>query len=205
MPLAQTLTDVANLTLNSLGEGVIQNIESNGSTEIILRRSMSEIIRQVQNMVHWPEIIKVTTPTQASEMFDSSRYRYNLPTTLLEVVRVLNSSGFDVEGWEIIEGKLVTAEQNITLHYKYYTEVVTAWSPRMTEVIYRKLAVETCMQITNDPGMLRVMQHEYDLAKKEALTKIRTRSRNYKKNRTGFGYYQLRRKNFINKPIGYRS
>lgn len=205
MAQAQVLTDIANLALNSLGEGVIQDIEDEtGDTEIVMRRALSEVIRQVQLMIHWPELIKTSTPTQASEMFDATRYRYNLPSTLLEIVKVLGSTGYDIEEWEIIEGKLVTSATNISIHYKFSTEEVSKWSDRMTEVIYRKLAVECCMQITNNPAMLQTVERWYELAKKEALSKIRSRSRNYKKNRRFFGYNQMRRGSSVYKPIGYR-
>lgn len=204
MALAQSATDVANLALAVLGEGVIQNIEGGGTAEITMRRAYSETVRQVQLMIHWPELIKVSTPSKAADMFDSKRFRYNLPTSMLEIVRVLDSNNYDVEDWEIIEKKLVTESSDITIHYKRFSENVSEWSARMIEVIYRKLAVETCMKFTQDTGLLQVMQLGYEEARRDALSKTRSRNRNYKKNRTGFGYSQIRQRGYINKPIGYR-
>jgi hypothetical protein len=204
MAQAQTLTDIANLALNAMGEGVIQNIEEDGDREIIIRRALSEIIRQVQLIIHWPELIKVSTPGKASGMFDSTRYRYNLPSVALEVVKVLDGNGYDVVEWEIIENKLVTATDGITIHYKRSSEEPSEWSARMAEVIYRKLALECCMQITQNAALYQTLERRYELASKEAFSKTRSRNRNYKKNRNTFGYNQLRRGRYINKPIGYR-
>ena len=203
MALAKTLTDVANLALLAIGEDVIQNIDSDGSNEVILRRAISEVTRQVQLMIHWPELLVVSAPSRTPDMFDDQRYKFNLSTQFLEVIKVYNSSDVEVEDWEIIGNKLITSEDAITLHYKKYSENVAEWSGRLIEVVYRKLALETAIKITTNPSLIGLLQQQYEIAKKEMTAKTQTRNRNYKKKREFFGYNQIRHNIFTGRNLGY--
>jgi hypothetical protein len=206
MALAKTLTDIANLALSSLGENIIQNIEDENDPARILRANISEIIRQVQSIIHWPELMVTITPSATSEMYNASLYQYNLPTNFLEIVEVRSgsSTGDHIEDWFIEKGKLVTSVSSISIKYKRFSEDVSIFSGRLTETIYRKLAKETCLSLTDNLNLLQAATMNYETCKNESINKIQSRSINYNRRRSYFTYNQRRNTGYISKPIGYR-
>jgi len=190
MSRAETLTDVANLALASVGEKLIANIDSDGRIEGIVNNVLCETIRQVQSEIQWGELRTIVEPSQLPDMYPPapSFFQYQLPTNFIDVVEL--SSGAD---WFVENGMLITTDSAPMLIYKRYSEEVTEWSAYMVEMIYRKLAVNMAMHLTQNAQVLQVAQSLYKESELKNLTKSSNRRRRFSQRARGYGNLTARR------------
>ena len=134
MALAETLTDIANLALATLGERQIQNLDADAAPAPTVRALMHESIRQVQQDIKWPELIVTHSPQAYPELYDEDAllYQYYLPTNFISIIEL--KSGYN---WQIINNRLVTGDFLPTMLYKRSSFEPSEWSDFMVELIYK--------------------------------------------------------------------
>ena len=203
MSLATTFTDIANLALKSLGAVSIQSIDANDTHSQRINGVIDEVVRQVQNEISWPELLNVQLLVRLPDSFANldGVFRYQLPEDFLSVVEIL---GTDIY-WEIFDGVLVTSETEPKLIYKSYNPDVTKWSPEMTELIYKKLASEIAMPVTQDLNISQMSMQKFEMCRDRLLPQMKNRSRKKAETLRKFSYltvrYYNRNSNFGERPL----
>jgi hypothetical protein len=190
MARAETLTDVANLALASIGERLIANINSDGDVENIVNNVLCETIRQVQTEIYWDEIRTQVEPSALPEMYppSPSLYQYQLPTNFLNVVNLSSGAEYFIEN-----GLLVTSDPQPMVTYVRYSEEVTEWSAYMVELVYRKLAYNISMHLTQNANISQMAFQSYKEAEMKNLTRSANRRRKSTQRENIFGNLRARR------------
>jgi len=189
MPLASTLTDVANLSLASIGEVLIENIDDQTEVSRAINRVLYESIRQTQLEIFWEDLIEVFEPTQLTETYPGSDvlFQYNMPTTFLDVIKL--KSGAD---WFLSGGKLVTEDPAPVVTYKRYSEEPSEWSGYLIELVYRRVAANVAMPLTQNPQITQMAAQTYQETMMKNLTRSTNRSRKNSFRTQGFGNIRSR-------------
>ena len=202
MASAQTLTDIVNLALASLGEKQITNIDSDGKTENLMRPLMYEAVRQTQLEIFWQELIIGFSPTQSSETYGgqesgdttyigSTYLVYNLPKNFLDVVRLRSGAYWFLEG-----NKLITTDPDPYLTYKRYSEEPSEWSAYLVELVYKRLAMNASMPVTQNANIQQQSVQLYNMAKNENLLRSANRQRQYCATPSKFSWVGRRSRRF---------
>lgn len=193
MALASTLTDIANLALGSIGEVNIQNIDENSTISRNVLGQLHESIRQVQIEIFWEELVVSFSPTALTEPYPTNPalFQYNLPTNFLEIVSI--SSNAD---WFLSGGKLVTRAVNPLVTYKRYSEEPTEWSAYLVELIYRKLAANIAMPVTQNTQITQMATQVYEASRLQNVARSSNRSRSRRRRESTFGNLQSRQRNY---------
>ena len=200
MALAATLTDVANLALASIGEQVIQNIEDDSAIARDVRRVLFESIRQTQLEILWEELTEIIEPSRVTDPYpgDESFYQYRLPNTFLDVVHLKSSND-----WFLSGGKLITQDPKPLLTYKRYSQEVSEWSGYLVELVYRRVAANVAMPLTQNAQIAQMAQQAYQESMQQNLTRSSNRSRKGRFRDNFFGNMRSRRINSNRWPFGY--
>ena len=174
MSLASTLTDVANLALASIGERVIENIEDDSSIARDIRRVLFESVRQTQLEIFWEELREITSPSRVTEPYpgDEEFFQYRLPSTFLDVISLKSN-----HTWFLSGGKLITQDPEPLLTYKRYSEEVSEWSGYLVELIYRRVAANVAMPLTQNLQLAQKAEQIYESVRLNNLTRTSNRSR----------------------------
>ena len=203
MARASTKTDIANLALASLGEKRIANIDDT-TDKIAVRCStlLSEIIEDVQLEIQWQSLYVTITPSAVTDNYlGFSLYQYPLPSNFLDIVQVSktfpavdpdSSTAIEDEDWYLEDNYLITPVESAVIKYKKYSEEPSDWSPRMKKVIWRKLAMELAMPITEDPNIEARAERKYLATFHEALTLEENRKQYERKKRIRFAMLRTR-------------
>ncbi|NRA91898.1 MAG: hypothetical protein HRU26_04310 [Psychroserpens sp.] len=189
MSLATTFTDVANLALKSLGAVLIQNIDANNGHAPLINDVIDEVVRQVQSEISWPELLNVQLLVKLPDNFSNSDsiYRYQLPEDFLSVVEIDSN-----RHWSIFDGVLLTTAEEVSLIYKAYNPDVTKWSAEMTEMVYKKLASEIAMPVTQDLNSSQLSTQRFEVCRDRLLPQMKNRCRKEQKTLRKFSYLQVR-------------
>lgn len=184
MPLPKTLTDVANLALASIGEVLIQNIDDNTEVPRAINRVLYESVRQTQLEIFWEDLIEVFEPTRLTDPYPGATglFQYNMPTTFLDIVNL--ESGAD---WMLRGGKLITDDPAPVVTYKRYSEEPSEWSGYLVELVYRRVAANVAMSLTQNPQILQMAAQAYQETMMKNLTRSTNRSRKNSFRSQGFG------------------
>jgi hypothetical protein len=167
MSLATTFTDIANLALKSLGEEPVQSIDANDSRS----KHLNQVLVQL--------------PDNFADL--DGLYRYQLPQDFLQVVEII-----ECNDWEVFGNALVTAAVTPRLIYKCYDSDVTKWSGELVELVYKKLAAELSMPVTQDPNILQMSTQRFELCRDRLLPQMKNRSRKRKQTLRRFSYLNVR-------------
>lgn len=200
MSLASTLTDVANLALASIGERVIENIEDDTSIARDIRRVLFESIRQTQLEIFWEELTEITNPSRVTEPYpgEESFFQYRLPSTFLDVVMLKSN-----HTWFLSGGKLITQDPEPLLTYKRYSDEVSEWSGYLVELIYRRVAANVAMPLTQNLQLAQKAEQTYESVRLNNLTRSSNRSRSGRFRDQFFGNNRSRRANSNSWPNSY--
>ena len=200
MALAATLTDIANLALRSIGEDIIENIDDQSAIARDINAVLYESIRQTQLEIFWEELIEVIEPSRVTEMYPGSEtlYQYRLPNTFLDVISLKSSAD-----WFLSGQKLITSDPTPVLTYKRYSQEVSEWSGYLVELIYRRIAANVAMPLTQNTQIAGMAQQAYAGAMQQNLTRSSNRSRKNRFREQGFGNIRSRRVNSGSYPFGY--
>lgn len=206
--LPSSLTDVANLALELIGEAPINNIDtSDDITSQTIRRWIDVVIREVQMDIHWNEnysdLVELT-PVTDDFAGVAGQYQYLLPTDFLQVYEIsarpnLSSptTSVDVRGWatpwwKLEQGYLIARSANIVMLYGRYNDDVSSWSSQQLEVIYTALATKICYLITNNQAKSQEMEVKLKLVKDQAYSSRQNKGRSYKTRPGFFGMARAR-------------
>lgn len=190
MGVAQTLTDIANLALASLGERQITNIDADGKTENLIRIQLYESIRQTQLEIFWEELIISVKPSKSPDEYEPANgYAiYNLPNNFLDAVGLANSYA----RWFLEGGKLITTDADPLLSYKRYSEDPSEWSGYLVELVYKRLAMNIAMAVTQNANILSQATQLYNMAKGDNLMRSANRQRDYSEKPERFDWMRTR-------------
>ena len=174
MAKASTLTDIVNLALASLGERQITNIDADGKTENLMRPLLFEAVRQTQLEIDWQELMVSMSPSQSStEYVRLAGYTiYNLPTNFLDMQHIKSNAH-----WFLEMGKLITTDPQPYITYKKYSEEPSEWSGYLVEMIYKRLASNASMAVTQNEGIQSQAGQLYQLAKNDNMMRSANRQR----------------------------
>lgn len=206
MPLPSTLTDVANLALASIGEQVIENIDDQTEVARAVNRTLYESIRQTQLEIFWEELIEITEPSQVTDPYPGAAalFQYRLPNNFLDVVALQSNANFHTSPqWFLSGGKLITEDPAPLLTYKRYSEEPSEWSGYLLEMIYRRVAMNIAMNITQNGQITAKAQQDYQESAIRNLTRSSNRSRKNSFRDSGFGNVQSRIYGRGRWPYGY--
>ena len=186
--MAETLTDVANAALLSIGEEPIENIDDKDSDSArVLRLRIYDVVRNVQSNFTWPELYHFE-PLVDSGTFarDGVTPRYNLPTYCLQIINVLPASS-EPEGFGITSGTwrregqfIATQETEPVLEcLKYNVDNVAAWSEQLLKRAWTALAAEVAPLLTKNNKLIELALRNAEIAKRteqgrSAMTKQST-------------------------------
>lgn len=204
MALAGSRTDVANLALAQLGEKTIANVDDT-SNKIAVRcnRMLSQVTEEIQLAIQW-QILEVTiSPTYITDSYNGREalYQYGLPGDFLDIIRVektfpavdpTSNTSLEDETWYLADGYLISKAINVDIIYKKFSESLGDWSPRMKECIYRKLALELAMPITENPQIEARAEQKFNKAFHEAVTLEENRRQYEKKKRIRYSMLNTR-------------
>lgn len=175
MSKASTLTDIVNLALASLGEKQITNIDSDGNTENLMRPLLYEAIRQTQLEIDWQELMVSMSPSQSNDTYDrlAGYAIFNLPSNFLDMQHIKSNAH-----WFLEMGKLITSDPSPYITYKKYSEEPSEWTGYLVEMIYKRLAFNSAMAVTQNEGIQSQAGQLYQLAKNDNMMRSANRQRN---------------------------
>jgi len=174
MAKASTLTDIVNLALASLGERQITNIDADGNTENLMRPLLFESIRQTQLEIDWQELMVSMSPSKSNDTYDrlAGYAIFNLPTNFLDMQHIKSNAH-----WFLEMGKLITADPSPYITYKKYSEEPSEWTGYLVEMIYKRLAFNSAMAVTQNEGIQSQAGQLYQLAKNDNMMRSSNRQR----------------------------
>lgn len=200
--IAITLTDICNLALATLGDREITNYETD--TDQLAKRCqrlLPEIIRQVQHDIQWENLTVFISPVKITDEYNGvpGLYQYPLPNNFLDIISVdvVTSATTGVvlretDTWKLEGQYLISPVEDAFVAYKAYSESVADWDGYLVELVYRKLAQELAMPITNNPGIEQRAEHRYEKAWHKIVTKKQNRARYEEKKRVWFNMLSAR-------------
>jgi len=200
MPRASTLTDIANLSLASIGEVLIENIDDQTAVSRAINRVLYESIRQTQLEIFWEDLIEVFEPTQLTAPYPGSAglNQYNMPTNFLDIVSLESGAN-----WMLRGGKLVTEDEAPVVTYKRYSEEPSEWSGYLVELIYRRIAANVAMPLTQNPQITQMASEAYRTTMMSNLVRSTNRSRKVSYRAEGFGNVRSRIHGRGRWPLGF--
>lgn len=175
MAKASTLTDIVNLALASLGEKQITNIDADGNTENLMRPLLFEAIRQTQLEIDWQELMVSMSPSQSNDTYErlAGYAIFNLPSNFLDMQHIKTNAH-----WFLEMGKLITADPAPYITYKKYSEEPSEWTGYLVEMVYKRLAFNSAMAVTQNEGIQSQAGQLYQLAKNDNMMRSANRQRN---------------------------
>jgi hypothetical protein len=175
MAKASTLTDIVNLALASLGEKQITNIDADGNTENLMRPLLFEAIRQTQLEIDWQELMVSMSPSQSNDTYErlAGYAIFNLPSNFLDMQHIKTNAH-----WFLESGKLITADPAPYITYKKYSEEPSEWTGYLVEMVYKRLAFNSAMAVTQNEGIQSQAGQLYQLAKNDNMMRSANRQRN---------------------------
>jgi hypothetical protein len=175
MAKASTLTDIVNLALASLGERQIANIDADGNTENLMRPLLFEAIRQTQLEIDWQELMVSMSPSQSNDTYErlAGYAIFNLPSNFLDMQHIKTNAH-----WFLESGKLITADSAPYITYKKYSEEPSEWTGYLVEMVYKRLAFNSAMAVTQNEGIQSQAGQLYQLAKNDNMMRSANRQRN---------------------------
>lgn len=203
MGRANTKTDIANLALASLGEQRIADIDdTSDKTSVRINTLLSEIIEDVQLAIQWQSLCVTITPTEVTDSYQniSGLYQYPLPGDFLDIIAVnktfptVTPSDYPIEDddWYLEDGYLITRASAASVKYKKYSDSLGDWSPRLKKCIWRKLAMELAMTLTEDPNIEARAEQKYLAEYHEAMAVEENRMQYQKKKRVRYDMLRSR-------------
>jgi len=142
--MAETLTDIANAAILSLGEEPIENIDDDTTDSArVLRLRIYDVVKTVQSSFEWPELYRFADLVDSGTLaLDGVTKRWNKPPNLLQIRGVLpqtaNGPAYS-HGvpWRIEGQYIVTAEAAPVIEYtEYNSDNVAGWSPELVKRVW---------------------------------------------------------------------
>jgi hypothetical protein len=137
------LTDIANISLESIGGDSINSIDENTATARKIKRMVYMVIDDVSTMRNWGCLIKREKLTLAKE--ENGVYKFNLPNNVLNII-----NGSPDHNWKR-EGDYIYA--NSPEMYITYTESCyepSKWCKNLRGAVISKLKAESVMAIVGN-------------------------------------------------------
>jgi len=207
---AETLVDVANLSLGLLGQPPITTLDPSADTAAGRKLAvfLYVAIDEVQRSFYWHELIaSEAIAAEATDHFDG-RKRYPLPENCLRPLGVrlegdapLPESAYtkivaqDSEYDYQVEGDtLISHATDVHVVYIKRSDDPTEWTSELLDCIYHAAAVKAAQNITQDPGIVRNVLEAYEIMVKPHARRLQSK---YKTTRTflprGFSAWRTHR------------
>jgi hypothetical protein len=162
-----TLTEIANLALQRLGEPE-QNLLTNDDITLddtvhaaVVRRLIYPVIRGAQTYYRWDVLFKSVTLTDPTDLTEDENYvwaySYDLPDDFLAP---LWTDEFEYE----IEGNKIYCDiQDELVRFRYirYSLDPSEWPQTLIDIVWYKLALALCMPITENDAKYNAIITEY--------------------------------------------
>lgn len=156
-----TLTDIANLALDTLGEKAIEDIDGTGSVPELLARNMAPAIREAEASFRWSELVAQESVEPETEQSADGLYRYGLPEDCLRVLSVEADGGALEYRLEGAEALLVSAGEAVRVVFLRYSDDPDEWGVQLSTAIVMCLAIRVCFALTQNPGIKQGLIAEY--------------------------------------------
>lgn len=189
MSIATTFTDIANLALKSLGAASIENIDANNTHAKAINGVIDEVTRQVQTEIHWPELLMAQELVELPDTYieNTQIKSYQLPQDFLQAVELVSACD-----WELFNNEFLTVDTSPQLIYKIYNPDVSKWSAELVECVYKKLAMEIAIAVTQDFNIFQVAIQKWEVARDRRFAQMKNRSRRGKSVERRFSYLNVR-------------
>lgn len=164
----ENLNEVCNAALHLIGEEPVEDWEAGTTgTHGVLRAHVRAVIREVERMARWTELITATTLTRTGTWTTAMGAPFDLPADWLRLVRVGNAEREYV--YEEMGGKLWVrgreAPATLDAVYVRYSEAPREWSAELTTCVVKLLAARILGGIGHDltgaSGMEQRFWQEY--------------------------------------------
>lgn len=224
MALPASLTDIANLSLDLIGDKTINDINNiKDPIAQLMKRQMDTTIKEVQTMVHWPELYS-GDPNDISEALTlesitdtyvgvDGQYQFILPADFLAVLETNSFPPNTLPGqqdsrftsspvWKLQNGFLIARVENFQLLYKRLDRNPAKWTSELTEMIYVALADKIVINRTQNRQLADFIKQRYMEVKGRVLTTSQNRARSRRTRDRRFSYTTQLRSNNPNTPFG---
>jgi len=165
--MAETLTDIANAAILSLGEEPIENIvDDTTDSARVLRLRIYDVVKTVQSSFEWPELYRFADLVDSGTLaLDGVTKRWNKPPNLLQIRGVLpQTTNGPVYShgvpWRVEGQYIVTAEAAPVIEYtEYNSDNVAGWSPELVKRVWTELASEIAPLLTKSEKAVARADH----------------------------------------------
>ena len=163
--MSSTLTDVVNIGLQELGVGEISNINDSGKSARAMRRiaipTRDKILRECPWTFASKRISLAEDPTSPIWGFDN---RYSLPADFLYLEKIQSEPDYK------LEGGFIATDSTAPLYIQYISiiEDINLWDESVVEAWSLKMAIKTCVYLTNDMSLRDRLSVEYKKSLSEA-------------------------------------
>lgn len=212
MTIPSSLTDIVNLSLTSIGEAPIANINtSNNTTAQVIRRWIDVIIQEVQQEIQWNELYTgpVTLTVHAEDFAGvAGQFQYLLPADFIQIYEVgvdvndvpqtqsVDARQFNNPWWRLEDNFLIARVDQIQILYGRIDTNVSVWSIQLREVIYTSLAEKLAYEITDNIPLQKLWTEKLKLAKAKAFSSRQNKGRSFRTRPQFFGMATARRSDF---------
>jgi len=219
MTIPSSLTDIVNLSLTSIGEAPIGNINTDTDTTAkVIRRWIDVIIQEVQQEIQWNELYTgPVTLTVHSVDFAGipGQIEYLLPADFIQIYEVgienngivetpsVDARGFNNPWWRLENGRLIARVESLQILYGRIDKTVSVWSIQMREVIYTSLAEKLAYEITDNVPLQKMWTDKLVKVKAKAFSSRQNKGRNFRTRPQFFTMASSRRSDFYGNR-GYR-
>lgn len=161
----ETLTEVCNSALHLIGEEPIVNYDDEvlSNTHRVLKAHLTTVIREVEVLAEWPELVSSGTVVSTGTWVDGLGMQFTLPEKSLRLLRVGDSQRNYV--YEETGGKLWVRAPDVPADlpvvYLRYSETPSEWAPLLTTSITKLLAARITGGIAHDLAAASGMEQQF--------------------------------------------
>jgi len=168
-----TETEIANRTLSRLGQTFITSLAQQQSIEArLLTLFFYSTIDELLSEFKWSFAIeRIALASVSTANLTEYSYKYDLPNNYLKVITMLNSTNYsDIEdGWRIEGTSLYTDLSPAYIKYVKRITNATELPPVFTEALILRLAMKTCIKLTQNRTLFNDIAREYRLMNLTAM------------------------------------
>lgn len=148
----ETLTDVCNVALQTIGEAELTDVETDKSnTAAVMRAVLVSVMREVQGSAQWAELVKTTTLSWTGNTSDTRGSSFFLPSDCMAVI----SCGSDgTTDYELESGRLYadvsSPSDGLVCRYMRFSQKPAEWSDALLALTVKLLAARANAGITSN-------------------------------------------------------
>lgn len=142
-----TLTDIANVALESLGADSINSIDQESATARKIKRVLFSVIDDVQIIRNWSCLLNIGKLERASKEMIGGEYKYVAPKNLLNIVSQ-NAQ------WRRVGRYIMSSSPNLIVEYTASNYQPEQWCKNLQGAVIAKLKAEIVGAIVGNRDLI---------------------------------------------------